>query len=813
MKGLIFLILLSPCWVCSQSLNALKTDQKIILDGQLKEDLWQNTTFVSDFTCVRPNPGRQAQQNTAVAMAYNHEAIYFAVKCYDKMDSVSQVFTSRDDLSPNADVFSIYLDTYNDNQNGFYFGVTSQGVQLDAKINPMDFNDQLNLVWNSQVYLSDSAWTIEIRIPFSAIRFPAKNIQEWGINFSRQMSRNREQSAWSPVSPDFENYLVKSGSVEGIEGIDPPLRLALMPYLSSYVNKSPDSNTSSSFNGGMDIKYGLNEAFTLDVTLVPDFGQVVFDNQVLNLSPFEIQFNENRQFFTEGTELFNKSGLFYSRRIGIQPPAAVLNNLLNENERISSVPGSTRLYNATKLTGRTDQGLGIGVFNALTAPQFATAINQSTLEERQILASPLTNFNVLVLDQNLKNNSSVTLTNTNVTRAGSFYDANVTAFNSVFNNKSNDYYGGVNSSISNKLFTDSLSTGFNWGLWGGKQKGKFVYNASYFEESATYDPNDLGYNQNNNRRIASFYMSYRIFKPFWILNRFTSTLSLDYNRLFAPNVYTGTNLDLSTMCFTKKFNAFGLNLNSSLTESYDYFEPRLPISDGYFFMLPTWLGGGGWISTNYQKKFAVDLGGNFTKINRNKWIEWEYNVSLRLRLTNKMLLTYSLSQGFQINNEGYAVQFGMPVDTSFSGILFGSRNRNNITNLIDFNYSITNRMNLSFRLRHYRSYIIYNSFYSLQNDGSLAPIVYNDLDLDGASAYNVNFNAFTIDFVYRWVFQPGSEINLVWKNAVFQSDKRVAQSYFYNLGKTLQEGPSNSISLKVIYWLDAQKLKKKKEII
>ena len=73
-------------------------------------------------------------------MAYNHEAIYFAVKCYDKMDSVSQVFTSRDDLSPNADVFSIYLDTYNDNQNGFYFGVTSQGVQLDAKINPMDFN-------------------------------------------------------------------------------------------------------------------------------------------------------------------------------------------------------------------------------------------------------------------------------------------------------------------------------------------------------------------------------------------------------------------------------------------------------------------------------------------------------------------------------------------------------------------------------------------------------------------------------------------------------------------------------------------------
>ncbi|MEY4861157.1 MAG: hypothetical protein RL059_856, partial [Bacteroidota bacterium] len=104
----------------------------------------------------------------------------------------------------------------------------------------------------------------------------------------------------------------------------------LMPYVSAYISNESGS-TSQSINGGLDIKYGINDAFTLDVTLIPDFGQVVFDNQVLNLTPFEIQFNENRQFFTEGTELFNKSGLFYSRRIGIQAPGAVLNNLLLAN--------------------------------------------------------------------------------------------------------------------------------------------------------------------------------------------------------------------------------------------------------------------------------------------------------------------------------------------------------------------------------------------------------------------------------------------------------------------------------------------------
>ena len=102
----------------------------------------------------------------------------------------------------------------------------------------------------------------------------------------------------------------------------------------------------------MDIKYGINEAFTLDVTLLPDFGQVVFDNQVLNISPYEIEFNENRQFFTEGTELFTKSDLFYSRRIGIQTSDRVYESQLNENEQITEIPSSVPLINASKISGR-----------------------------------------------------------------------------------------------------------------------------------------------------------------------------------------------------------------------------------------------------------------------------------------------------------------------------------------------------------------------------------------------------------------------------------------------------------------------------
>ena len=165
----------------------------------------------------------------------------------------------------------------------------------------------------------------------------------------------------------------------------------------------------------MDLKYVLNEAFTLDLTLVPDFGQVQFDQQVLNLSPFEVQFNENRQFFTEGTELFNKQSLLYSRRVGGVPiNYGGVNEQLDSNETIIENPGQTQLINATKLSGRTKKGTGIGVFNAITKPMEAVIENNETFERRRIETATATNYNVFVLDQNLKHNSTITFTNTNV---------------------------------------------------------------------------------------------------------------------------------------------------------------------------------------------------------------------------------------------------------------------------------------------------------------------------------------------------------------------------------------------------------------
>jgi hypothetical protein len=797
--------------VCSpifaqKKLEAKHIDEKISIDGELKENAWSNVKYSNSFTQVKPYPGKPATRDTKVALCYDHEAIYIAAICNDQKDSVSKVLSLRDDYNANLDVFGIFLDTYNDDQNGFGFGVTSKGVQLDFKIASTEFNDQLNLVWNSSVKITDTAWIAEIRIPFSAIRFPKKQVQDWGINFLRQISRYREESTWSPVKPDLENYLLEAGDVVGIENIDPPLRLALMPYVSSYVNHSKADGTTTSLNGGMDIKYGINEALTLDVTLVPDFGQVVFDQQVLNISPFELQFNENRQFFTEGTELFTKAGLFYSRRIGVQAPQSVLRTLLNDDEYLSNLASTTQLYNASKVSGRLKNGLGVGVFNGITAPQYATAVNKITKEEREILASPLTNYNVLVFDQNLKNNSSITFTNTNVWRAGGFYDANVSGFNFNVNTNDNKFNFNGKTTLSAKLNKESTELGYNYNLNFNKQRGAFIYGVGYLEESDTYDPNDLGFNAMNNRRNIEISSAYRIFNPKWTkLTRVIFSGSVSMSRLYNPNVYTGSYWDGNFVVVSSKFNAAGVRLNGAFTDYRDYFEPR---TWGRVFNYPSWQTIGGWVSSNYQKKVALDAGINYSYISSANWKEYDYYIKPRFRLSDHIFITPEWTQNFQLNSQGYAVPFGIPVDTT-SEIVFGTRNRIDITSAINLDYNITNRMGMTFRLRHYRSAINYLSFLKLNSDGSVSELNnYSGLDDNGNSAYNINFNAFTIDLVYRWVFLPGSEINVVWKNSIFTSDDKVAENYFYNLRSTFNNGPTNSVSMKVIYWLDYDSIRK-----
>src|SRR6185436_2619224 len=229
--------------------------------------------------------------------------------------------------------------------------------------------------------------------------------------------------------------------------------LSLSPYFTAGFQVSPTNSdpvaysTDKILGGGAVIKYGINESFTLDATVIPYFGQVKSDNLVLNISPFETKFDEKRPFFTEGTELFqqdntsngsNSPQLFYSRRIGGQPLHYYdAYNQADADETLIKNPSTSNLYNAIKFSGRSNSGLGIGVLNAVSRPTFATIKNNETGTERKFETNPLTNYNVIVFDQTLKNNSKVSFENTNVMRNGTDPDANVSSVHYDFRNKEN----------------------------------------------------------------------------------------------------------------------------------------------------------------------------------------------------------------------------------------------------------------------------------------------------------------------------------------------------------------------------------------
>ncbi len=332
------------------------------------------------------------------------------------------------------------------------------------------------------------------------------------------------------------------GTLEGIQNINPPTRLFFYPY-SQFNSEIYDGNTGTGISAGMDIKYGINEAFTIDATLIPDFGQVKFDDVELNLSPFEQQFDEKRAFFTEGTELFNRGGIFYSRRIGGDLSSSG-EDFTQENEKVSSSDNSIDLINAIKVSGRTDNKLGIGFFNAITKKSVATlqdTLNQNT---REVILEPLTNYNVLVLDQQIKNNSSVTFLNTNVKRAKEYRNANVSALLLDLKTKQNNYRfeGSVLRSeiLENGTNEDGYKTSFKI----NKTKGNFRWMTGVWTTDDTYNQDDLGISRWYNNQSIFANISYEIFNPIKYFNELKIKLGLRHGRRFSPSVKRNNNYEL-----------------------------------------------------------------------------------------------------------------------------------------------------------------------------------------------------------------------------------------------------------------------------
>lgn len=792
-----------------RAFNAVKVTASPKIDGKLDDVVWSNIAVASDFVQYSPYNGKDASFRTEVKIIYDQTAIYVAAMMYDPFpDSILTVLGERDsDRGLNADHFSFDINPFNDGVNGMTFKVSASNVKTDKKVAPSSrrgSDTNWDAVWNSAVDINSEGWSVELKIPYSAIRFSDAQKQVWGVNFWREIRRKREWSTWNYVDNEVGNTFNYLGDLQGINSVDPPFRLSFTPYLSGYLEKNSESNSwSTSYNGGMDLKLGINESFTLDMTLIPDFGQVQSDDVILNLTPFEVKYNEKRQFFTEGTELFNKGNIFYSRRIGDRPSGyGDVYDDLSDSEIVTENPSESKLINATKVSGRTDKGLGIGFFNAMSNRMYAEIEDTITGVTRSVLTQPFTNYNMLVLDQSLRNNSYFSFQNTNVWRdapkSGDNYTANVTSTDFKILDKSNMYSIFTQAAISQKYF-DSLDTDLGYRIFLNTGKTGGTFRAEYQMEiiSDRYDPNDMGYERNRNEMKHEGTFSYNIYKPIGILQNSRNSFQIEYVGQYKPSEFSTLKLALNTFTGFMNFWYTRLEIEYTPVGTYDFYEPR--VDNRSYFRYPE-VGASGYVSTDSRKKLYARLffeGG----LNSSPYDQSSYRVSVEptYRVNDKLKLAWEIRYGGSTNDIGYVDR-----TEAEDSIYFGMRNIRTVENTIEVGYIFTSRSYLNFRLRHYWSKADYSGdYYLLQEDGYLASTdSYPGED-------DINFNTFNIDMSYVWRFAPGSELSFVWKNSIYSISDQIPDDFIDNLNLTFDSPMVNSFSLKILYYLDYQYLRRK----
>ncbi|MFM2387493.1 MAG: hypothetical protein RL660_2250 [Bacteroidota bacterium] len=800
------------------------TDKAIAVDGNATDAAWQNIAATDiRFIQTQPKFMAESEYKTQVRLCYSATGIYVLAEMFQDKATILTQLTERDRIGEaNADNFSVYFDTYLDHQNGFAFKVSSANVQQDEKLigggapggmgggSGGDADISWDAVWESAVSILPDRWVAEMYIPFSAIRMPSTPEQTWGLNFRRQVRSVNEASFWNSYDPNKAGFLLQEGVLKGLKDIKTPLRLGLFPYLSSGIQSLPsggDRNNLWLKSGGLDLKYGLSDAFTLDMSLVPDFSQVVSDNLIRNLSPFEQQLQENRPFFTEGVELFNKMGMFYSRRIGQRPDNFYdIESEYSDTSKFSieKNPNVSTLYNTFKVSGRTKSNLGIGVFNALQAPAKArirSIQGDSTFTQQ---TSNLTNYNMVVLDQALPHQSYICFTNANTLRFNGGRKANVTGVQTELLNKAETHklFFGTNLSAIFENNTDKPLLG-NWLISEySKIEGKFQWLVGGEYYGKNFDQTDMGIQFDYNNLELRMRASYRENKP---KAKFLNLYRTWFNHNMSFNVvpFASKSYEFETGLFWLFKNFVDVTVYAGgepfgIKDFYQLERFNRPINvPGYVYF-----GTSG--SSDSRKKFFGYWDLSYGDAYQRKGFTYtEISNGYRYRVNDH----FQFGSGFRcvwnhanLGRTNYYYSINNPI-AAF-------RHVNEYSWDINAQYNFNANSNITARFRHYNSFINTKQLYLVDENGNweASPIaMLPDL--------NENFNLQNIDIFYNWIFKPGSRLIVSYKqwlsDAYLLNDKFENQKFVQNVYQVNQEPRAFLLAARMIWYIDYNELRRK----
>ena len=406
----------APSWDCDPAavplagaIHARRLTGPVELDGVLDEADWQRP---GEDRLIQNSPdnGCRPRQRTEFWVAYDDEALYVAARMFDSAPDSIAARLGRRDTWPASDWIYLNLDTFNDDRNAFSFSINPAGVVGDAALYNDGWDDSSwDGVWDAATRIDEQGWTLEVRIPFSQLKFPATEKQVWGMNFSRRTLRHNERCELFHTPRGEGGYGSRFPDLVGIEGIEPRNKAELRPYLLGKLDaRSVEEgdpfrdDPDYSGNAGIDLKAPLSSNLTMNATVNPDFGQVEVDPAVVNLSAYETFYEERRPFFVEDANVFRFGNegtnsnwnfnwmdplLFYSRRVGRAPQL----DLEGDHDFVDR-PDVTTILGAAKVSGKVGN-TSVGALTAFTAREKARL--QYAGEQSDQVVEPFSNYSVV----------------------------------------------------------------------------------------------------------------------------------------------------------------------------------------------------------------------------------------------------------------------------------------------------------------------------------------------------------------------------------------------------------------------------------
>ena len=811
--------------VCSQeggpihperTLRAISArEEPPVLDGVLDDGIWRLAPIASDLIQNDPKAGEPATEKTTFQVVYDDEALYIGVQCFDSEPSLIEPRLSRRDYYIRRDELSVVIDPHHDHQSGYYFNIGPSGWKHDGVLYADASADRnWDGVWELKTSVHDQGWSAEYRIPYHVLRFSPGESQTWGINVIRVIDRKWEVDHWVRVPPEEESvaFVSRFGHLVGIEGVEPPTHLEVLPF--AVTRSTLSSESAANPNGrdqfetlGADLRCGLSSNISLNATVNPDFGQVESDPAVLNLSVFETFFEERNPFFVEGNSIFESpergiegidfsTRLFHSRRIGRRPS----HFSAPDGSTVIDQPDRTTILAALKLSGKTANNISFGLLSAVTDEEHAiieeTSRDEAGVEQvrrRRFRLSPYANYLVGRIQHDLWTHSALGATVTSV-NGQDISSANVASADADLKWDQNRYQVYTRVSGSRTGPDGDRNSGYEGLAWASKNSG-FYRGRMYGDvRSRGLELNDLGFLSRNNRIQTGARGAINADTP-WRLARRTEVAVNIWSQWNLDDVNLSQGMNLTTWSRLHNYwSAWGgigrdFEATSDLETRGGPLMTR-PASTSY------WIG----VSTDRRKQasMSVSFEGGRGLSGRNDRKRVSFSPSFR-PIPN---LQMSIEPAYQKKHR--FAQWIANVDDDADGtadhFVFGELENDLFDVTVRATAAFRPDLTLQLFLQPFVTVGDYGEIKELARPESFEFVSY---DLDSNPDFSLR--SLRSNLVLRWEYRLGSTLFFVWSQSRAASREILDPDFepLSGLGKSFADDGENIFLIKVNYWLGA----------